>query len=129
MATDRIPSRNDDEADRADSARAEWIEERAAALELQFGTDIKKVGEAVADFFLADDATLVPNLTTFYLRGLASVSASYDLHDQLRQGIAPILREYATDAATEEWNAMEASDASDAADHAFFAFIDRRDAA
>ena len=129
MKADHQISRSDEEADRAEVARDEWIAERAKALEVEFTADAKKVGEAVADFFLADDEVLVPNLTAFYLRGLASVSASYDLHDQLRQGIAPILCEYAEDAATEEWNAMEASDASDAADHAFFAFIDRRDAA
>ena len=114
MATDRIPSRNDDEADRADSARAEWIEERAAALELQFGSDAKKVGEAVADFFLADDETLVPNLTSFYLRWMDSRRAGFELHDQLKQGIAPILREYAEDAAADEWNQMETAASAEA---------------
>jgi hypothetical protein len=116
MKVDHQISRCDEEADRAEVARAEWIAERAAALEVEFTADAKKVGEAVADFFLADDETLVPNLTAFYLRGLASVSASYDLHDQLRQGIAPILREYATDAATDEWIAMEARELDIAAE-------------
>ncbi len=114
MATDRIPSRNDDEADRADSARAEWIEERAAALELQFGSDAKKVGEAVADFFLADDETLVPNLTAFYLRWMDSRRAGFELHDQLKQGIAPILKEYAEDAARAEMDQMETAASAEA---------------
>lgn len=114
MATDRIPSRNDDEADRADSARAEWIEERAAALELQFGSDAKKVGEAVADFFLADDGVLVPNLTAFYLRWMDSRRAGFELHDQLKQGIAPILKEYAEDAARAEWDQMETAASAEA---------------
>lgn len=115
MATDRIPSRNDDEADRADSARAEWIEERAAALELQFGSDAKKVGEAVADFFLADDETLVPNLSAFcLLYGASPNGSAYILHEQLRAGIAPILREYAEDAARAEWDQMETAASAEA---------------
>lgn len=114
MATDRIPSRNDDEADRTDSARAEWIEERAAALEAEYAADAKKVGEAVADFFLADDETLVPNLTAFYLRWMDSRRAGFELHDQLKHGIAPILREYAEDAAAAEWDQMETAASAEA---------------
>lgn len=114
MRADHHISRNDDEADRADSARAEWIEERAAALELQFGTDIKKIGAAVADFFLADDGVLVPNLTAFYLRWMDSRRAGFELHDQLKQGIAPILKEYAEDAARAEWDQMETAASAEA---------------
>lgn len=109
-------ARNDDEADRYEAAREEWIQERAAALELQYAADEKKVGEAVADFFLADDETLVPNLTAFFLRFTANAYVGFDLHDQLKQGIAPILREYAEDAAAAEWNAMEARELDIAAE-------------
>lgn len=108
MNADYRTARNDDEADRADQAREEWIAQRASVLEVEYAADIKKVGEAVAGFFLADDETLVPNLTAFYLRHLNSIAAGYELHDQLRQGIAPILREYAEDAAREQWDEMEA---------------------
>lgn len=122
MLTDRIPNRSDDEADRADEARAEWIAERATALELEFSTDAKKVGEAVADFFLADDETLVPNLTAFLLRYETSpLGAGFDLMRQLSAGIAPILKEFAEDAATDEWDRMEARELDIAAE--------RRDAA
>lgn len=121
MKADYQISRSDADADRAEEARSEWIAERAAALELQYGSDIKKVGEAVADFFLADDETLVPNLTAFYLRWMNTRRAGYDLHAQLKQGIAPILAEYANDAAIDEWNAMEARELDIAAE--------RRDAA
>lgn len=116
MKADYRTARTDGEADRADQRSDEWIAERAAALEVEYAADIKKVGEAVADFFLADDETLVPNLTTFYLRHLNSIAAGYELHDQLRNGIAPILREYAEDAATDEWNSMEAREMDIAAE-------------
>jgi len=115
VRVDYLTARNDDEADRYEAARDEWIAERAAALELQYAADDKKVGEAVADFFLADDETLVPNLTEFLLRG-AFVASAWHLHDQLRAGIAPILKEYAEDAARDEWDQLEARELDIAAE-------------
>lgn len=101
-------SRQDSEADRADTERAEWIAERAAELEVEYAADVKKVEEAMADFFLADEGSLVTNLTVFFLRNTeAPFSFGALLHNQIKQQIAPILREYAEDAATEERNRME----------------------
>lgn len=117
MKADYQISRSDAEADRADEARAEWISERANALEVLYSADEAKVGSAVADFFLAEDETLVPNLTMFLLRyGDAPNGSAYILSAQLRQAIAPILREYAEDAATDEWNRMEARELDIAAE-------------
>ncbi|HBS63189.1 MAG TPA: hypothetical protein DEB32_10830 [Stenotrophomonas sp.] len=112
MTADWNISRNDSEADRADSERAEWIAERAAVLEAEYAADPKKVEEAVADFFLADEGSLVTNLTTFFLEFRPPYSA-FALHDQIKQQIAPILREYAEDAATAERNQIEAADETD----------------
>ncbi len=109
MKADHQIARSDAEADQADEARAEWIAERSAALEVLYSANEAKVGEAVADFFLSEDETLVPNLTTFLLRyGDSPNGSAYILSAQLRQAIAPIIREYAEDAAADEWNAMEA---------------------
>lgn len=116
MRDDHHITRNDDEADLYEAAREEWIAERAAALERQYAADEKKVGEAVADFFLADDETLVPNLTAFFIRFTANAYVGFDLHDQLKQGIAPILKEYAEDTARKEWIDMENRELEIAAD-------------
>lgn len=108
MVADYRIARSDEAADLADEERAEWIAERAAELEVEYAADVKKVEEAMADFFLADEGSLVTNLTTFFVRTSDhSVGAAYWLHDQIKQQIAPILREYAEDAATEERNRME----------------------
>lgn len=93
--------------DIADEERAEWISERAAELEVEYAADVKKVEEAMADFFLADEGSLATNLTAFFLRMANTTGAAFALHDQIKQQITPILREYAEDAATEERNRME----------------------
>lgn len=103
--TDWNISRQDSEADRADTERAEWIAERAAELEVEYAADVKKVEEAMADFFLADEGSLVTNLTAFYLK--QTHYSGFAFREQIKQQIAPILREYAEDAATEERNRME----------------------
>lgn len=116
MNADWNIARSDDEADRADEARAEWIAQRANDLKLEYATDSKKVGEAVADFFLADEDTLVPNLTQFYLDQPSRAQAGFTLHDQLREAIAPILWEYAEDEAAKEWDWLERNAMDMAAD-------------
>lgn len=93
--------------DIADEERAEWIAERAAELEVEYAADVKKVEEAMADFFLADEGSLVTNLTAFFLSPSESRTAFWQLQWQIKQQITPILREYAEDAATEERNRME----------------------
>lgn len=114
MTADWNISRNDSEADRADSERAEWIAERTAVLEAEYAADPKKVEEAVADFFLADEGSLVTNLTTFLTRVEDSpIALAYWLKDQIKQQVAPILHEYAEDAATAERNQIEAADETD----------------
>lgn len=92
--------------DIAEEERAEWIAERAAELEVEYAADVKKVEEAMADFFLADEGSLVTNLTAFFVRS-EHPSSAWQLHETIRAAIAPILREYAEDAATEERNRME----------------------
>ncbi len=113
MTADWNISRNDSEADRADSERAEWIAERTAVLEAEYANDPAKVEEAIADFFLVDEGSLVTDLTALMLSPPHSIGAAYLFRDQIKQQIAPILREYAEDAATAERNQIEAADETD----------------
>jgi hypothetical protein len=108
MVADYRIARSDEAADLADEERAEWIAERAAELEVEYAADVKKVEDAMADFFLADEGSLVTNLSTFFSQiGGNPATLAHWLHDVIKQQIAPILREYAEDAATEERNRME----------------------
>lgn len=121
MRADHHITRNDDEADRADSARAEWIKERTDALLAEYKADPTRRAKAVGEFMAYAETTDLDLSLRLFLaayenaKATASIAeAANDLAASIRNYINPILEEWASDAAIEDWNRMEQAEADNA---------------
>ncbi len=114
MKVDYRTARNDDEADRADEARAEWIAERKEVLFAEYKAKATKRDEALTEFVSNADVTDLDLALRLFLtsyenaNSAASVAeAAVDLSTSIWGYIEPILKEYAGDDARDEWAEME----------------------
>lgn len=116
-------ARNDDEADRADQARDEWIAERKGVLFAEYKANATKRDEALTEFVSNADVTDLDLALRLFLasyenaNSTASVAeAAVDLSASIWGYIEPILKEYAGDDARAERDAMEARELDIAAE-------------
>lgn len=107
-------ARNDDEADRYEAAREEWIAERAAALEVEYKADHAKREKAIAEFMGSSDTTDLDLALRLFLAAYENAKApnsvaeaASDLAKSLRSYIDPIIEEWARDAAIADWARLE----------------------